>query len=427
MHVRSHTDLPGPVAEGNRIADSLATPVSMAQLPDLFQQAKLSHQMFHQNVPGLVRQFHLRRDQARAIVATCPHCQTTAMPSLGSGVNPRGLGSCEVWQMDVTHIPEFESHPKMTAASLTLNIALLVLLVAQAAAWIVPQPKQNVWVMLVKSLQRDELCLSTGAAGNPMTTCLVGIPLKPEEYPESLMELVKEANKGRPAQRVVRSLPSYKVKKPVQNPLLLWRDWQAYLERAVAEPQEFDLLNSSLAPFCVQFRYYPDNPSLYPKMIQDNKKFQAAAWCKNIAHVKMPSTLDSRPLKLPKGMFLICGDRAWAGIPSRLLGGPCTLGQLSLFSPNATQIENWTPKNNSAIKKRSLENLDPDCDSEIFHWSKPKRVAVSVFLPWLAAAQALGELGQFECWVVKQANLTSTALGDLLEDEEITRRATLQN
>uniref|UniRef100_A0A8C0UHM9 Uncharacterized protein n=1 Tax=Cyanistes caeruleus TaxID=156563 RepID=A0A8C0UHM9_CYACU len=107
MHVRSHTDLPGPVAEGNQVADSLAAPVSMAQLPDLFQQAKLSHQMFHQNVPGLVRQFHLRRDQARAIVATCPHCQTTAMPSLGSGVNPRGLGSCEVWQMDVTHIPEF--------------------------------------------------------------------------------------------------------------------------------------------------------------------------------------------------------------------------------------------------------------------------------------------------------------------------------
>ncbi|XP_014112674.1 PREDICTED: endogenous retrovirus group K member 18 Pol protein-like [Pseudopodoces humilis] len=107
MHVRLHTELPGPVAKGNERADSFAAPVRMAQLPDVFQQAKLSHQMFHQNVPGLVRQFHLRRDQARAIVATCPHCQSTAMPSLGSGVNPRGLGSCEVWQMDVTHVPEF--------------------------------------------------------------------------------------------------------------------------------------------------------------------------------------------------------------------------------------------------------------------------------------------------------------------------------
>ncbi|NWZ87781.1 PO113 protein, partial [Poecile atricapillus] len=107
MHVQSHTELPGPVAEGNERADSLAAPVGMAQLPDVFQQAKLSHQMFRQNVPGLVHQFHLRRDQARAVIATCPQCQSSAMPSLGLGVNPRGLGSCEVWQMDVTQIPEF--------------------------------------------------------------------------------------------------------------------------------------------------------------------------------------------------------------------------------------------------------------------------------------------------------------------------------
>ncbi|TRZ08341.1 hypothetical protein HGM15179_018769 [Zosterops borbonicus] len=79
----------------------------MANLPDLFQQTKLSHQNFHQNVPGLVCQFHLRQGQAKAIVATCPNFQKYAVPSLGSGVNPRGLSSCEVWQTDVTHIPQF--------------------------------------------------------------------------------------------------------------------------------------------------------------------------------------------------------------------------------------------------------------------------------------------------------------------------------
>ncbi|RMC22109.1 hypothetical protein DUI87_02982 [Hirundo rustica rustica] len=107
MHVRSHTDLPGEVAEGNRQADSLAAPVEKARLPDIFQQAKLSHQQYHQNVPGLIRQFQLTRSQARAIVATCPNCQVQAMPSMGMGVNPRGLGSCEVWQTDITHIPSF--------------------------------------------------------------------------------------------------------------------------------------------------------------------------------------------------------------------------------------------------------------------------------------------------------------------------------
>ncbi|NWT77177.1 POK19 protein, partial [Prunella himalayana] len=90
MHVRSHTDMPGEIAEGNRKADSLAAPAEMARLPDVFQQAKLSHQQYHQNVPGLICQFQLTRSQARAIVATCPSCQLQAMPSLGVGVNPRG-------------------------------------------------------------------------------------------------------------------------------------------------------------------------------------------------------------------------------------------------------------------------------------------------------------------------------------------------
>ncbi|RMC17362.1 hypothetical protein DUI87_05943 [Hirundo rustica rustica] len=79
----------------------------MAPLPNIFEQAKLSHQLFHQNAPGLVRRFHLTREQAKAIVATCPSCSKHALPTLSAGVNPRGLKSCEVWQTDVTHFPEF--------------------------------------------------------------------------------------------------------------------------------------------------------------------------------------------------------------------------------------------------------------------------------------------------------------------------------
>ncbi|RMC20909.1 hypothetical protein DUI87_01762 [Hirundo rustica rustica] len=107
MHTRSHTDLPGFIAEGNRKADALAAPAEMAPLPNIFEQAKLSHQLFHQNAPGLVHRFHLTREQAKAIVAACPSCSRHAIPTLHAGVNPRGLKSCEVWQTDVTHFPEF--------------------------------------------------------------------------------------------------------------------------------------------------------------------------------------------------------------------------------------------------------------------------------------------------------------------------------
>uniref|UniRef100_A0A8C3DZ53 Uncharacterized protein n=1 Tax=Corvus moneduloides TaxID=1196302 RepID=A0A8C3DZ53_CORMO len=107
MHVRSHTDLPGFIAEGNRRADALAAPAVMAPLPDIFEQAKISHRQFHQNTPALVRQFNLKHDQARAIVAACPECHQLALPAIGTGINPHGLNSCEVWQMDVTHVASF--------------------------------------------------------------------------------------------------------------------------------------------------------------------------------------------------------------------------------------------------------------------------------------------------------------------------------
>ncbi|RMC19968.1 hypothetical protein DUI87_00813 [Hirundo rustica rustica] len=79
----------------------------MAPLPNIFGQTKISHQLFHQNAPGLVRQFHLTREQARAVVSMCPFCQQHALPAQSAGANPRGLNSCEVWQTDVTHIMSF--------------------------------------------------------------------------------------------------------------------------------------------------------------------------------------------------------------------------------------------------------------------------------------------------------------------------------
>ncbi|NXL73056.1 POK6 protein, partial [Leptocoma aspasia] len=107
MYVRSHTDLPGFITKGNRRADALAAPLQLEGQGNAFVRAKISHQLHHQNAPGLVHQFHLWRDQARVIMATCPHCSGSSLPSTESGVNPRGLQSCELWQTDVTHIPQF--------------------------------------------------------------------------------------------------------------------------------------------------------------------------------------------------------------------------------------------------------------------------------------------------------------------------------
>ncbi|RMC20683.1 hypothetical protein DUI87_01535 [Hirundo rustica rustica] len=122
MHVRSHTDLPGEIAEGNRQADSLAAPVENARLLDIFQQAKLSHQQYHQNVPGLIRQFQLTRSQARAIVATCPNCQVQAMPSMGQAVVERAHQTIkQVLARQSSTTVWMSPHEKLCKAMFTIN------------------------------------------------------------------------------------------------------------------------------------------------------------------------------------------------------------------------------------------------------------------------------------------------------------------
>ncbi|NXO67000.1 POK19 protein, partial [Phainopepla nitens] len=76
--------------------------IETANIPDIFAQAKLSHAFYYQNVPAVIRMFKLSKDQARSIVATCLNCQNYQILSMGTGVNPRGLNSCQLWQTDVT-------------------------------------------------------------------------------------------------------------------------------------------------------------------------------------------------------------------------------------------------------------------------------------------------------------------------------------
>lgn len=52
----------------------------------------------------------------------------------------------------------------------------MLLTFPSAGAWIVPQPSQNIWVTLAKTLEQDNLCLSMDSVDNPLSMCLVGVP-----------------------------------------------------------------------------------------------------------------------------------------------------------------------------------------------------------------------------------------------------------
>ncbi|RMC09648.1 hypothetical protein DUI87_13434 [Hirundo rustica rustica] len=278
---------------------------------------------------------------------------------------------------------------------------------------------------------QDHICLATTSADSPLSTCLVGIPFKPEEFPQKLLELVKAVNEVRST--YYDSSFNYNVVKevtyPIKNPFILWSQYLNTLSLLSSDPVELELLGSANASYCVNFTY--SSPKGQEKSYHHIRPISTMpeGWCDQTIEVIRPSTFGSKSWALPKGVFFICGDRAWAGIPPHHTGGPCTLGRLSLLTPNKTTLVNWRRKIStlSAIQKRDLRALDPNCDSEIVHWGKPKGVAVTIFLPWVSIAKALGELAHLECWVAKQANLTTNALANLLDEEEITRQATLQN
>ncbi|KAF4797752.1 hypothetical protein TURU_070614 [Turdus rufiventris] len=69
----------------------------------------------------------------------------------------------------------------MTPFKVVIRFALNSL----TTAWIVPQPCQNICVTLVQTVQQEDMCLSTAAARDPMSTCLVGIPFQAGQYPAS--------------------------------------------------------------------------------------------------------------------------------------------------------------------------------------------------------------------------------------------------
>jgi len=63
LHIRSH-QFNTCLGEGNAVADKLVMAVPI----NVFEAAKLSHELFHQNAKRLQRQFHLSVSDAKLIV-----------------------------------------------------------------------------------------------------------------------------------------------------------------------------------------------------------------------------------------------------------------------------------------------------------------------------------------------------------------------
>ncbi|RMB90788.1 hypothetical protein DUI87_32855 [Hirundo rustica rustica] len=233
MHMRSHTDLPGAIVDGNKRADTLAMAAQSPALPDTFQQAKLSHQFYHQIVPALVRMFHLTREQAKAVKQT----------------------------------PKDHSEMRGSYRVTVMRMLLTLLMLLDIKAWKMGQPPENVWVTLAKTLRQDNLCLSMGSISSPLSLCLVGIPFK-----------INEPSPLHPFAGNWPALPTAE-KGPARE---AWEQWvklipkattDAHKENPVAnsESQELYLLVSAKASYSFNF-YFQNTASSYKNQSKPPKQ-----------------------------------------------------------------------------------------------------------------------------------------------------------
>ncbi|KAL6070467.1 hypothetical protein STEG23_006054, partial [Scotinomys teguina] len=98
-HIRSHTELPGPLAQGNDEIDQL--------LIGNVLEASEFHKKHHVNSKGLKKDFAITWQQAKDIVKKFPTCSIYNQTPLPAGSNPKGIQRNEIWQMDVFHFAEF--------------------------------------------------------------------------------------------------------------------------------------------------------------------------------------------------------------------------------------------------------------------------------------------------------------------------------
>ena len=106
QHIRAHTGLPGPLAEGNDLVDRATHAHMLLFANSPVTLAQEFHSQFHVNSKTLSSRFKISRADARDIVKNCSAC-APLLPQSGLGVNPRGLRPLHLWQMDITHFSDF--------------------------------------------------------------------------------------------------------------------------------------------------------------------------------------------------------------------------------------------------------------------------------------------------------------------------------
>ncbi|XP_064272577.1 uncharacterized protein LOC135298693 isoform X1 [Passer domesticus] len=265
----------------------------------------------------------------------------------------------------------------------------------------VNQPEKNVWEALAQAADLDSICLTHSRPGRPFSACMIGLPVS--EWP-------------------IPGHTAIEISQVVKDPVNEWYTWIHSLPVASSEPQELEIFGSMTMNVCMKFEISGTAKPNKTIDVTPSHEFyrNASAWCNNTMVTDKGSL--QVPVQLPRGFFLICGDRIWHGIPANAKGGPCSIGRISMLTPDLKMQKEQKHK-----EKRSLQYFDENCDDRVYTWSKARRIAIAIFSPQAASGIALTQLDRMGCWLSKHAQSVSLALSDMLQDMNSVRQATLQN
>lgn len=305
-------------------------------------------------------------------------------------------------------------------------------------------PQQNMWVTWANQTGQNSFCLSLASATDPFRTCLFGVPVRDAErlikmtqgYMKSNCSNFTHKNVSEAASCIISNLNTSLPGDPQELDLLgsvavgnsseRWTQTCFMIgdhRQGLNVFRNHDLTGWTNVSSTTQGFGYRNKGDYCGTNTSRNQGLGTLGAEASPKHKDKLIWNNDTAKALPSGIFLICGDRAWQGIPANVFGGPCYLGQLTLFAPDLYSLRNQSLSRRS---KRALKTLGSDCDDGVELWGAARRVFASL-VPAIGTAHALASINKLACWAVKQSTVTTQILTEMAQDRDSLRHAILKN
>lgn len=266
---------------------------------------------------------------------------------------------------------ESQRGPKSCPPKTALVLILVSLLTIPASVEIIPLKRdENIWVYLARNvLNVSDFCLSGGiSVKQTFASGLIGI--------------------GTPIANIKNYTHFRHFRKEITY-------WDLYAVGPSVQQKDKDMFSLKIAAVV------PSGECLY---------FTGCTrYCLSLFHDYNMSCSDNSSIsygsghtRLPAGWFLICGLTVYTYIPANSTGGPCSLGRLTVLTPQKHPV--------TRAEQYLSMTLPAACNDNLHLWSPAEYVSFTVFVTSVMVTPPHVEKGRLACSIIKALNTTARAV-----------------